>query len=234
MSCNRVCTGFCLLLMDLVAIGGIAAALGAMIYFGVSYDLFKLSTKLTIGVIVAALVTVVVFILGCMATSFSNKCLQITYAVFMLLLGVVSLGFAIFLMIDRKGILHEIERLWDLDAGDEKGAIRWGLEQAFECCSWNVNPLTYDVKCFTELHYGDFCEDKITSFINQVFWIVVAVFGGLALFLFLGSTCALCAACNDRHKGYELDTQSSTLNYGLSPSQQPPAEATNVNYNYTW
>ena len=232
MSCNKVCTGFCLLLMDLVAIGGIAAAVGAMIYFGVRYDLFKLSTKLTIGVIVAALVTVVVFILGCMATSITNKCLQVTFALFMVLLGTVSLGFAIFLIVDKKGIINEIANLWNFDAGHEKGAIRWGLEQAFKCCAWNA--LKIDLECVAQLGYIDTCEDKITSFINQVFWIVVAVFGGLALFLFLGSTCALCATINDRRRGYELDTQSSTLNYGLSPSQQPPAEATNVNYNYTW
>lgn len=227
--CAAGCSGFCIVVMNLIAFGGILCLLGFLVWFGIEHELFKVSNHFKIGLVIAIVVGVAIFIFCFVAACINNRVCHGLANFLLILVALASLGFALYLIIDKEQLKNQLDELW-AHFYDNYEVVSL-LEQSFQCCA----PL--DLLCWGGGKFTKDCSQVVWDVINEALWPVAFVLLGLSLFLIIGVIISCCAICKSSKAATDYTSQAGgapdQVNYS-TVNQPLTQQNTSDNYNYTW
>ena len=230
--CAAGCSGFCIVVMNIIAFGGILCLLGFLVWFGIEHELFKVSDHFKIGLIIAIVVGIAIFIFCFVTACINNRVVHGLANFLLILVALASLGFGLYLIIDKEQLKNQLGELWaHMYDNYEPVAL---LEQSFRCCSWGI---LVDVVCLAEWGFTQDCSQVIWDVIDAALLPVALALLGLSLFLIIGVIISCCVICKSSKAATDYTSQAggapNQVNYS-TVNQPLTQQNTSDNYNYTW
>lgn len=201
--CQRFCLAFGFTILTLVTVGTTVVLFSFAVHYSKKLEVSK---GLTNGVIIALVVSIVVFLFAIIASFAAKRCLRGTLGIIYIVYAIFVLGMAIVLLAFKSKILTLIGDAFK----NENKDITKSIKEGFNCLYWmNISLINDPNNCY----------DKVSDFWNKkgkvVAYILIAVF----VILVAGIVLSFVYACCCKNKEDDLSSNSNSqfntpLTYG--------------------
>jgi hypothetical protein len=214
-----------LVVLSLLSVGCVMGALLASVVMFIRYNLVRVNLTLFVFVLVALVVSLLLFIFAIYASFHQKRGLRVSVIIVFLLfdLGIIGLGsYALSL---RSSVLPWLRDVWNKD-DPTQAELKYieALEDGFDCCGWS----TYRPECDTSDDVS-LCETTISTVYKRYFTPAAATLVSFGAVLVIASIIACRIVCTTKPDNDKDDS----LGEPLVGSSHSTARTTHFN-NYTW
>lgn len=187
-ACSRGCTSIFLTILTVITIGGILAILVVALILFTKYHLNDYDNRLVVFLIVALIVTILVFLFGLYVSCMQKVALRSILVIVFLVVDLAVLALGIFVFVGKDSIISSLAGLWSLGSGGN-AAVAAGLENAFECCGWEEP----NANCSSK--WTSLCKDVIKPEFDKNANAIGGALLGFGVLLLLGVILAFKLVC---------------------------------------